>query len=110
SFNLPFFYQPIEFLTHLGPFAIFQPADARRQSLKMNLVLRFMNPSSQRLLFGESFENGLISRVNIFGVSGKCGPTKRAGPAAKQRSDEGRHKARKIKSFFHAAAIGYLSP
>src|SRR3979411_1791714 len=81
---------PHEFVyrfAHLRAFAVTQPADARRQSLKLNTVARETKPAIQSPIVGAKFKGEIVSLVNIRRVTRQRDPTKRTFAFAKKRPD-----------------------
>src|SRR5258707_14016396 len=74
------------------------PADARRQSLKMNLRARHVEPVMQmRIVRDQLFDFG-VGLVDVFRISGECDPAERSDAAAEQRADVFRHETGETKS------------
>jgi hypothetical protein len=53
-FDLPFLHQIIHRQAELRPLAVSQPADARRQSLKLDALARQINPAAQDTILRET--------------------------------------------------------
>ena len=93
----PLLHQSVKPLPHLRSLPILQPADPRRKPLKMDLLLRLMNPSVQRLLFRKCLQQFPVRYRNILRIPRQSCPSERPRPLAKQWPDIRRHKPLKIK-------------
>ncbi len=78
------------------PLAQADPADARRQALKMNLRARHVEPVMQMRIIRNQFFDLRIGLVDVLGIARQRGPAERSDAAAEQRADVLRHEARKI--------------
>src|SRR5258705_12704960 len=87
-------------LTHFGTFAIPQPADTRRQSLKVNTLARKTQPTVKGSVIGEQFQSEIIGLAYVFLVTRERHPTKRSLSFAEEWPDVFRHKARNLKDIF----------
>src|SRR5690348_12431578 len=77
-------------------FAITEPADARGQALKVNALLRHLDPARERFVVGEHFEDELVGAMNVRRFAGERGPAERPATFAKERTNVGRDEAGKI--------------
>src|SRR6516164_848684 len=73
--------------------AIAEPADPRRQALKLYFLSGHRDPAVQMLVFGEHFEHQPVSARDVRGFSGKRGPPERPLSLAKQGPDVGWYKS-----------------
>src|SRR5229473_2850413 len=74
------------------------PADARRQSLEMNLRARHIEPVMQMRIVRDQLFDLRVGLVDVFGIAGERNPAERTDTAAEQRADVLRHETREIKS------------
>ena len=77
----------------LRPLAVAQPADARRQPLELDLLLRQAHPARQMLVLGEEFQDRCVGGVDVLGIAGERHPAERSLALAEERADVGRHEA-----------------
>ena len=82
-FDFAAFHQFVHGHAELRAFAVSEPADPRRQALKLNSLTRELHPASERLVFREQFERELVGAGNIVGIAAQCDPAKRAASFAK---------------------------
>src|SRR5258705_7826758 len=87
-------------LTHFRSLAIPQPADTRRQSLKVNALARKTQPTVKGAVIREQFQSEIIGLTYIFLVTRECHPTKRSLAFAEEWPNVFRHKARNLKGIF----------
>ncbi len=55
--DLPFLYQIVDRKAELSALAVAEPANARRQSLKLDALARQINPASQNAVLWKQFQN-----------------------------------------------------
>src|SRR5438045_716640 len=72
------------------------PADARRQALKLDARLRHVEPLMQVRVVRHQLLDARIGAKDIFRVTRQRGPAERADTAAEQRANIGRHEAREL--------------
>src|SRR5262249_4823874 len=104
--QLAFLYQIVHGQAKLRPLAITQPADARRQSLKMYAFARQLDPAAQDAVLREQLEHQIVSDGDVRRVARERYPAERSAALAEQRTDIGGHEARKIVGILHAALEG----
>src|SRR4051794_12583089 len=92
--HLALTHQPVEQLPRLLTLPITQPANAGRQSLKLNALFGHVQPARQPLVLRKQFQQSSVRQAEVFRVTRKSDPTKRAAPLAKLRTDVSRHKTR----------------
>src|SRR5262245_49748123 len=109
GFDLPRLHELIEALAHQGAFAVFQPANAGRQSLKLHLLPCQYYPATERFVVWKGLEHGIIGGGDVGGVARKRRPAERPGTLAEKRTDVLGHETRNLKRFAHSAAIGDLA-
>src|SRR5678816_859352 len=63
-------HEIVDCLTHLGTLAITEPADTRRQSLKVNAIARQTQPAIQRAVVRKHLEREIVSLANVLRVAG----------------------------------------
>src|ERR1051325_2115261 len=81
----------IDRLAHLCAFAVAEPTDARRQTLKLHSIARQPQPTIQRLIVGKKFEREIVSLAYVFGFAGERDPTKRTFAFAEEWANVIRH-------------------
>src|SRR5580704_10651850 len=82
--------------------AVTQPANPRRQSLKLHTFLRQLDPARQMFIVRKHFEDKLVRPRDVRSFAGKRCPAKRPFPFAKKWSDIRRNKSRKVISILYA--------
>ncbi len=92
----------IEAQTGLHPFSVAQPADARRQSLELNLLARHFNPAKQVLIVREEFGDGFVCAVYILRIAGESNPPERTFAKAEEGPNVSWDKAREVESIPHS--------
>src|SRR5476651_1164854 len=85
------------------------PADARRQSLKLNPRARHVEPAVQMRIVRNQFPHFRIGLVNILGFAGERGPAEWPNSAAEQRADILRHETGDIEGARDARVEGDLA-
>src|SRR5262245_13121468 len=100
-FQLTLPNQLIETQAELRAFAIAQPADARRQTLKRHFLSDQTDPARQGLVLWKGFKDRLISAVDVFEVSRKCNPSKRTASLAEQGPDVFGNEAGNVEGILH---------
>ena len=95
-FQLAVGHQIVQSQAEFCPFAIAQPADARRQSLKLYFFLRHLYPAFEVIVFREHFQNQAIGASNVRSLAGKRGPAERAFAFAKKRTNISWNKTREV--------------
>ncbi len=84
------------------------PADSRRQSLKLNAITCHIQPAMQMWVVGDELFYLGIRLVNILWVTAQGDPAKRTDAATKQRSNIRRNETGKIKGISNAVVFGNL--
>src|SRR5258705_884573 len=87
-------------LTHFGTLAIPQPADTRRQSVKVNALARKTQPTVKGSVVREQFQSEIIGLAYIFLVTRERHPAKRSLAFAEKWPNVFRHKARNLEGIF----------
>ena len=98
-------HQPVDRQSELGALAVAQPADARRQSLKLNALACQREPSRQRLVVREHLGGQPVGAVDVRGIAGERHPAERSAAFAEQRADVFGHEAGDIEGALHAGAL-----
>src|SRR5579864_5001851 len=98
--------QIVERKAEFVAFAVAEPADARGQTLKMNALLRELDPAAKGFVVREHFENELVGAMNVGRLTGERGPAKRPAAFAEQRTNVSRDEAGEIVSVFDALLEG----
>src|SRR2546425_10393832 len=89
-------HQLVECQPHFVALAVAQPADTRRQPLEMDFLAGQRDPTFQRRILREEFENSLVGAIDIFGIPCERYPAKGAFATAKEWANIGRDESRKI--------------
>src|ERR1700730_17732775 len=84
-FDFAALHQFVHGNAELGAFAVSEPANARRQSLKLNSFTGELHPASERLIFRKEFEREFVGAGNVVGIAAQRHPAKRTASFAKQR-------------------------
>ena len=101
-FEFSFFHPIVDGQPELGTFAVAQPADARRQPLKLDSFAGEIDPAPQNAILGKQLQHQLIGHGNIGGFPGQRHPAKRPAARAEQRADIGGHKSRNVIGGFYS--------
>ena len=96
----PSSHQLIESQSRFLTLTLSQPANPRRQSLKLNLLLSQSNPTLQTLVLGEQFQNLIVGHLDIMRIATQRHPSERTFALTKQRTNISRYKTRKIEGIF----------
>jgi hypothetical protein len=96
SFQLAGCDHLIQHQSRLRTFAVTEPADARRQALKLDLLLGHRQPSREMIVVGEKIHDRFVGFVDVFLVTRQSDPAERALAFAKERADISRNKTRII--------------
>src|SRR5437660_1402649 len=83
----------VEFEPQPRALAVAQPANPRRQALKLHARPRQLDPAGERLVPRKRLEHRLVRAVNILRVARQSHPAKRTLPLAEEWPDVLRHKA-----------------
>ncbi len=78
------------------------PADPRRQSLKLDARLRHVEPVVQVRIVGDQLLHLLVGLVDVFRIARQRDPAERALAFAEQRADVRRHEAREVECVLDA--------
>src|SRR5258708_11114872 len=101
SFQLPLLHQIIDRQTELCALAVAQPADSRRQTLKLDPLAREINPATQNLILRKEFEYQVVGDVNVRRLTRERHPAKRPPAFAEQPTNVSRHKSPEIVCILH---------
>src|SRR5260221_6403637 len=101
--ELAFLDQIVHGQTELCALSIAQPADARRQTLKLDALARQVDPAAENAVLREKLQHQIVGNGDVCRVAGKGHPAERPSPFAEQRTDISRNKAGKIVSVLHTA-------
>ena len=85
------------------------PADARRQSLKRDVLASRIQPMVEMRIVGDELLDPRIRSVDVFGVSRQRRPAERSDPPAEEGTDIGGHEAGKVECAVNAAAERLLA-
>src|SRR5579864_1803183 len=89
-----------------GAFAVAEPEDSSRQTLKMNSLLCQLHPAGQGFVFRKQFERKLVCAGDVVGLAAQRHPTKRALSFAKERPDVFRNESGNVEGVFDAGFLG----
>src|SRR5438128_10272707 len=95
-FHLAAAHELIKAMTGAGAFAITQPADARRQALKMDALTCRFDPAHQRRVVAKLLHDRAVRGRDVGGIAGQRDPPKRSLAFAEQRPDVGGYKSGKV--------------
>src|SRR5436190_15912853 len=98
--------QLIERFTRARTLAHAEPADARRQALKLHPRARELDPATKMRRIRYRSEHRFFSRMNVGRIAGERDPTEGSLSFAKQRANIGGHEARKRERVCIAAFDG----
>src|SRR5256886_13291680 len=80
-------HQLVEGQPRFVALAVAQPADARGQPLETDFLAGQRDPTFQRSILREEFENSLVGAIDIFGITGERYPAKWAFATPEDRAD-----------------------
>src|SRR5438477_11945858 len=80
-------YQLVYGDAKLGPLAVAEPANTRRQSLKTNPLFRQLHPARQNRVFRKKLQRQSVRARNVLGSAAQSYPAKWPFSFAKQRPD-----------------------
>src|SRR5579883_2901937 len=92
--------------TKFCPLPVAKPADARRQALEADALLREFNPAVQTCIFREQFKNKPVCADNVLRVTGECDPAKWAFSLAEKWTNVFGHKSRNFIGIFYTCDPG----
>src|SRR6267378_5660939 len=95
-------HQVIDLHSHFSAITLSEPANPRRQPLKLNSLLRQSEPATQGLIFGKQTQSKIICFSNIFRIAGQRDPTERTFALAKQRPNVLRYKSWNFKGILYS--------
>src|SRR5580704_14862703 len=104
--QLALLHQIVEGKTELGTLAVTQPADAARQTLKLDPLAGKINPAAQNSIAGKHLQHELVRKVNVGGITGKRRPAERATAFAEERPNVLQHKTWEVVSILHPMLEG----
>src|SRR5271170_5325124 len=93
----------------LSSLAVSEPADARWQTLKMDALLRELDPAAEVGVFWEQIEDQFVCAVNVFGVARERHPAEWSFAFAKEGANVLGNEAGNDKSVFYAGEFGLRS-
>src|SRR4029077_17713452 len=102
SFHFPTRDKFIQRKPKFVAFTVTQPANSRRQPLKLHALLGQFDPAHQVLVVRKHFEDELVRPRDVGGLARKRRPAEWSFAFTKKRTDIRRHKSRKVVSVFHA--------
>src|SRR5579871_3350317 len=91
--EFPFADQVVHSFAHAGPFAVAQPADTCRESLKGKAAACEPQPPGKDFVLGKELESKSVCAVDIFGIARERYPAKWSGARAEERANVLRHEA-----------------
>src|SRR5258708_13363987 len=90
------------------PLAEAEPADARRQSLELDLLRRQVEPSLEILVLREQSAHLGIGARDVLGITGQRHPAERAFADAEERTHISGHEARIGEAVLQTAVLRFL--
>src|SRR5258708_35740970 len=91
------------------PLAEAEPADARRQSLELDLLRRQVEPSLEILVLREQSADLGIGACYVLGITGQRHPAERAFADAEERTHISGHEARIGEGVLQAGVLRFLA-
>src|SRR5216110_395258 len=104
-FHFSFGDESIEQQSRAMTFAVSKPADARRQSLKFDALLRHANPTMQWRVIREKLENRFVGHEQIVRIARQHRPAERTFSFAEKRTNEKRNEAADFERVLHARFV-----
>src|SRR5512133_740901 len=83
----------------LSALAVAEPANTRRQSLKMDPLFRELHPARQNRVFRKEFERQNVGARDVLGIPTQSNPAERTLSLAKKRPDVLRNEPGNIVGF-----------
>ena len=102
-------YELVDREAGLGPVAVAEPADPRRQPLKGDTLGSELEPALEQRVVGEEPPELLVDRRDIGWVAREDGPPERSDAVAEEGPDIGRDEARVLESLRYARLMGLPS-
>src|ERR1039458_1072325 len=99
----PFFHKTVNPQSKPRSLAISQPADASRQSLKLDALASQFNPAAQAAILRKKFKHQIVGDRDVRSFARKRCPPERSAPFAKQRTNIRRNESWKVISILNAA-------
>src|SRR5262245_8814180 len=93
--------------SELRTLTVTEPADWRRQILKLHFGACETNPSFENFVFRKKFQNEIVSQRDIARLSRKCYPTERSAAFGEHRANVCRYETRKVVSVLHTAFVSH---
>src|SRR5687768_12800487 len=87
-------HEIVERHAELRPFALTQPADARRQSLKVHLLPCHRDPPAEVRILRKQLERQLVGAMDVRWITGERDPAEWPLPFAEQRANVLGHEPR----------------
>src|SRR5438045_9736185 len=106
SLGLSCFSKMVDVFAESRAFAVAQPADSRRQTLKPDLLACEMNPSVEDFVFGKKLQHEVIRKRNVARVARQRGPAEWSAPFGKHRPDIGGTETGEVLGIRYAALRG----
>src|SRR6266513_976580 len=100
------FDQVVHSHSKLGTVAIAEPANSRRQTLKLNALPREFHPARQSFIFWKQLQGKPIGSSDIFGVAAQRHPTKGSTAFTKKRTNVLRNKPWNVERVCDAGLLG----
>jgi len=101
--------EPVKAFAHLGPLAVLQPADSRREALELHVLARLLDPAMECWLVGEGVEYCVVGDGDVFRVAREGGPAEGARAPTEKGTNERRDEAGKVERLLHVAEVGHLA-
>src|SRR5262245_20554583 len=105
--NRSILHEVVDPLSEAGAFAITQPTDPCRQSLKSDFLSRKAYPSTQCFVFWKQFQHEIVGNRDVARVSRERCPAKWSAAFREHRADVGRYKAREVVCVPNAALVSH---
>src|SRR4051794_41112850 len=100
--HLPLRDEPVEEQAGAMALAVPEPADARREALELDTLLRHADPAMERGVIREELEDRLVRHAKIVRIARQRDPAERPLPFAEERADEQRDEAADLERVLHA--------
>src|SRR5579864_3073688 len=107
--ELPARHHLVEGEAETVPVAEAHPADARRQTLKLDALAGHIQPVMQMAVLGQELAHPGIRPEDVLRIARECYPAERAHPAAEEWPDISRHEPGKSKGLLQALVKGHLA-
>src|SRR5579863_3354943 len=103
-----FLHHGVDYLAELRTLPVAEPADTRRKTLELDLVVGLRDPTHQGLVLGEFLADYIIGRVDVLCPPRKRDPAEGPPPLGEEGPDVFRHETWYLERVLNAGVLGHL--